>query len=290
MKSCKIHSLFLAFVLLMLTTACSNDTEQPTEGSATLNFRILNFQQVSLDEVTRATNAETLDHLDMAIYQAATHALVSNTQTAKGSENYGSFSATLPFGDYNIVFLGYNGSRTAQLTSPESIQFADFYVPDFFYKTLPLSVNASTNQEQNISLARAVAAFTIRGEGYIPTNTQDMTITAKGGGQVFNALTGKAAETADMTRSYNLSSKAGGTSFGINFYTFLPATESTMDFTVTAYDTKGGELAKRTFNDVSMKINQRSIFSGAFFGNGEAASAFNISLENPEWDDVEHTY
>lgn len=288
----RILPVTLLTLFLLALAACSSReeaTQQPAEGSLTLNFRVLNYQQVSLDDVTRTTEATTLAHLDLAIYDAATSALVSSQQTTPDASDYGSFAPTLPYGEYILLFLGYDGSRTADLTSLFAIQFPDLYVPNLFYKTLTITVSDDTAAEQTVSLVRAVAAFTLKSEGSIPQNLAALRIAATGGGQVLDGRTGYATA-SQQERTYNAVSQAGKTSFTLNYYTFLPAEEATMDFTVSALDGNGKEIASHTFPGVPMKINRRSIYSGDFFATDDSAPRFAVTLENDTWDEQNFNY
>lgn len=281
-----------AATLIAGLTSCSSESvpTQPETGNQTLQFHILNFHQTSLDDVTRATEADSLKHLDLAVYDAQADTLVLRLQTNKGDEGYGHFAPTLPYGKYNLVFLGYDGARQVILTDLHAIRFEGYYVPNLFSKALPITVDGNTASEQGISLKRSVAAFSVKHSGYIPSTLDHITIAANGGGQVLNGITGYAATTTPMTQTYNLTGQVGKTSFTINSYTFLPTEETTMDFIVTAFDANDHELAKHEFKDVNMKINQRSTFSGAFFGSTEGTPGFAITLENAEWANVESTY
>ncbi|MBQ8050767.1 MAG: FimB/Mfa2 family fimbrial subunit [Bacteroidaceae bacterium] len=278
-----------AAIAALLLTACHNDEAQPAEGMGTINFQVINYEQISLDEVTRAA-ATSLAHLEMAIYDATSHELIDSVKTTSSDANYGSFSATLPFGEYTVVFLGFDGSKASHLKNFNQIGFADNYVPNFFYKKLDLTVSEKSSGNQNISLARKVAAFSIKSEGYIPSNLSTMTIVARGGGFIFNAETGQASAVAQKTSTYNVASYAGKESIGINVYTFLPSEETTMNFTVTATDSNGEVIVSKEFADVPMKINQRTIYTGSLFGDGTSTNGFDLSLENDAWEEVNNTY
>ena len=277
---------------MLCCTACSSDgsEKEPEEGEKTISFEVVNYQQVSLDDVTRATDATALAHLDMAIYDAATNALVSQTQTAKGESGYGQFSATLAYGQYTVVFLGYEGTSTANMSDPTAIIFGTGYIPNMFYKTMQLTVSPSSNATEEIVLKRGVAAFTLKHSGYIPNTLTSMTIKATGGGYQFNALTGYATETVENTLSHNMKSIVGGTSFTLYSFTFLPAETATMTFTAVAKDANNEVLQERVFSNVPMKINQRTTYTGQFFGSGTNVQGFSLSLETDQWDEVNQTY
>lgn len=281
---------FLTAFAVLLLTACSSEEDQPANGVATISFQVINYEQISLDEVTRAASVDTLAHLEMGIYNATTRELIDSVKTTKSDSNYGTFSTTLPFGEYIVVFLGFDGSKASQLKNLNRIGFADYYVPNFFYKTINLTVSQSTSGSQNISLARAVSAFTIKSEGYIPTNIDSITIVAKGGGYIFDTEKGLAAAVSRRTIVNNVSEYAGTESIGITLYTFLPSEEANMDFTVKASDGNGEEIVSKEFTNVPMKINQRTIYTGSLFGDGTNTNGFNLTLENDQWDEVNQTY
>ncbi len=281
---------FLLVAAALMISACSNNNEQPQpEGQATIRFEVTNYEQVSLDEVTRAA-ATALAHLEMAIYDASTLQLVDSIKTKSGDSGYGSFSASLPFGDYVVLFLGFDGSRQSILKNIQSIGFTENNVPNLFHKVINLTVSPSSATSQDVTLSRAVAAFSIKSQGYIPTNLQTLTIVATGGGYKLNGQTGWAANVAQRTTNFNVSAYAGKESVGVSVYSFLPSEEANMNFSVTATTSNGEVLAQKDFSNVPMKINQRTIYTGSLFGDGTQAQDFNLSLENDVWNDVNLEY
>ncbi|MBO4612738.1 MAG: FimB/Mfa2 family fimbrial subunit [Bacteroidaceae bacterium] len=291
-----MKKIFFLLASVMILTACQNDSEeQPaTKGEGRLTFQIVNYEQFSLDdETTRGTDALTIDslsYLDMAVYDANTDTLVSHQHQAKGANGYATFSATLPYGKYNVVLLGYEGSRQAIVTSPTNICFADDFVPDFFYKTLAVTIDKPETTAQNVALQRSVAAFTINSQGQNPANLDSLAISSQGGSHHFNALTGKGATVEERTYTYNMSGRAGKNSFLNTFFTFLTEDECTMNFTATAYDAQKNVLRTRQFTDVPMKVNQRTRYTGNFFTADQSAAGFTLSLDYKKWEDKDFNY
>ncbi len=284
--------LFPLAAVVMLFTACQHteNEEVPANGTGSINFNVINYEQSSLDDVTRATDISSLSHLAMGIYDATTNAMVSIVQQSNGDSDYGTFSAQLPYGSYTIVFLGYTGSRQANMESPTDIYFADNYVPDLLYKTISITISSSESASLSIALKRAVAAFTVRSEGDIPSNAAKMRISSTGGGHVFNALTGYAKQTADRSYTFNLTSVAGTATMQVNYYTFLTSDEATMDFSVVARDASDADIRTREFTSVPMKINQRTRYTGDFFASDQSTQGFTISLEDGDMTEDNHTY
>ncbi|MCF0198080.1 MAG: hypothetical protein HUK02_01990 [Bacteroidaceae bacterium] len=277
--------LSLLAVVCMLGACRSDENEGPSAGQTSITFQVMNYSQEPMGEVRAVVKSvEDLPHLDMAVYDAATHERVGEVvRQTDASQDFGTFSVSLPYGDYVVVFLGYENRRLALLDNPCDISFEEDYVPNCFCHTLPLKVDANTERQQSVVLTRCVAAFTLKTVGDIPADFSTLTISGQGGSGHFNALTGFAPVAADRSWTYtSVASFAGKTSMEVDYYTFLPAEQTVMQFSVSAYDVKGSLLKDRNFPDVPMQINQRSRFTGNFFATTESQS-FSISLGNTEW-------
>lgn len=290
----------LRFFLLVITAtiliAC-NDDDTAVDGNKAITFLVTNYEQSSLDDVAAnapalaaSTSATSLAHLDIAVYDSESHALITSEQKNTGDEDYGSFSVTLPYGNYIVVFLGYAGSRQANLSSVESICFADDYVPDLFLKKIDLNVSASTTTTKAVTLSRAVAAFRLKSNYDIPADLSKMVVTANGGGHHLNALTGYAKEAEERSYTYDVSSFAGTTDLAITVYTFLTSNSSTMTFAASALNGSDEEIRSRTFTSVPMKINQKTTYTGSFFTDGVGISNLSLSLDTNEWNDANYSY
>ena len=282
----KHFSLLLATAFALLTGCQNNEEFKPeSEGMGSIKFSIINYEQCSLDDVTRATAVDTLKNIDMVIYDAATDAVVSQVRQTKEDENYGSFSATLPFGEYHVVFLGYDGLRKAIVDSPTDICFDDDYVPNFFYNNTLLTINKKENNSKAISLKRPVAAFNIFSKGGIPENLSKITISSEGGSHHFNAFTGYGTTEESRSYTFDMSKNAGKDTVNIYFFTFLTVERSTMNFTVSAFNTDDNPICTQFFNDVDMAINQRTRYIGNPFAEPSSSTSFNLTLENIKWND-----
>lgn len=286
------HSLLLLASVLLVLAACHSDapTEpQPAEAMGTVAFEVVNYEQYSLDDVTRAS-ATDLAHLDMAIYDKTSGQLVALTQQVPGDDAYGTFSATLPYGDYNVVFLGYQGSRTANMEAATSISFDGNYVPNLFHKCISLTIDKASQTAQNVSLNRRVAAFALNIEDTAPATLASLAFACQGGGHRLNGLTGYADQAEERTYAFNLTTYAGQSEFTVTIFSFLTSDEAAMDFGVTAYDADGGTIRSRDFFDVPMKLNRLTRYSGKFFAEPQGTQGFRLSVENPSWEEEDYTY
>lgn len=278
-------------------TSCSNKedvVESQRDGVKELTFGITNYKQYSLDDVvetTRATGtADVLAHLAFAVFDEQGE-VVTQVITNRGDVGYGTFSLSLPYGYYTLVFLGYDGSRALNIESPTHISFADDYVPNCFCEAFNLNVDEETEAIQSITLDRCVGCFTLRCSNGIPATMKAMNYTATGGGTVLNALTGYAATTSTRSASVDFSStKNPSNPQTMNIYTFLPAEKANMQFVMTAVDAGNTVLRERTFADVPMQLNKRILYEGDFFAADAINANFSITLADADWVEEKYNY
>ncbi|MBQ0048779.1 MAG: FimB/Mfa2 family fimbrial subunit [Bacteroidales bacterium] len=293
----------------MLVSSCQGGNEiSPNEGvgqeeqsmaqsEKTFSFSVTNYEQQSLSDVSRSSASGTvLPHLALCVFNAEGKQ-VRDIRQATGEEGYGTFSLTLPYGEYTILAIGHSGTRAMRTNGIDQISFEENHVPDCFVKTLSLKVDSTTPSQQPLTLSRCVACFTVKCSNGIPDEMMAMEYEAEGGGIVLNGLTGYCYRTEKRTGRIDFSgTKNRNTTQTINLYAFLPAAEGTMTFTLRAVDGAGEVLQSRTFSDVSMRHNLRTIYTGDFFTNtGEEEekdinSSFTIQLADYDWEEVNTSF
>ena len=272
-----------------LLSACQSDDEFSAAAVHEITFQVTNYEQYDLDDFTRASGADALDHLVMGVFDAATDAVVGSVTAqnkADGKSSYGTFSVSLPEGRYRAVFIGYNGSRACQMSSSTSITFEGDHVPHSFLSSMELTVDGKTAQNQNVVLKRAVAAFRLVVKEALPQGLATFRFVNRGGGTALNAQTGFCTEQKE--RTYDISvptSSIGKSNVEISCYAFLPAEEAAMNITVNALKSDGSVIKSRTFADVPMKVNRLTCYTGNFFAEDEAAAQFRLSVDDA-WSDT----
>lgn len=286
-------TLILAVALTLLTACHSDDDTTPTTAEVgRITFEVVNYQQYSMDDPTRAKtySVDSVSHLDFIIYDAENDTVVIHQHQKKGEEGYGTFSALLPYGSYNIVFLGYESKRReAKVDDITAICFEDNFVPHFFSKKLPVTIDKPEIEVQDVVLERAVACFHFISKGGVPRNLDTIMITSQGGSHHFDARTGLGKLVESRSYKYDMSSRAGQDTLAIFFYTFLTSPKDTMIFTVTAKDNEGNIIRTRDFKGVPMKINQITRYTGQFF-DPKGSSGYTLSLDGKAWENDLHTY
>lgn len=286
-------SLLLCAAMCLLPACARNSVEEPSEGSKTLSFRVTNYIQHEFEEGTRATPAsssDALQHLALGIFDASTNKMVGSMQVQnRGDEGYGSFTATLPYGHYWLVFLGYSGDKACTMESPERVYFADNYVPQTFLCARELKVNSQTAPQSDILLRRAVSGFQLQIEDAIPAEASTFLCKATGGGNVLNAKTGLATSVTGKESTLAIPESAHGQSGKkITLYLFLTSSPEHMDVDVSALDAQKEVLASRKFENVPMKVNTLTIYKGRFFSG--QPYGFGVSVEEDWIETVENTF
>lgn len=286
-------TLILAVALTLLTACHSDDDTTPTTAEVgRITFEVVNYQQYSMDAPTRAETypVDELDFLDFVVYNAESKALVHHIQQKKNDKDYGTFSDTLSYGSYYIIFLGYESKeRTAKVDDITGICFDGDFVPNFFYEKLHIIVDKAETEAKDVLLKRAVACFKLLSSGKNPSNLDSVSFTCHGGSHHFNALTGMGSKVESRTYTYYAADKASADTLDFNLMTFLTSKEATMNFTVAAKDHEGNVLRTRDFNNVPMKINQRTQYKGRFF-DPKGSSGYTLSLDGKAWENDLHTY
>ena len=283
----------LLCILSCLLCACDRNEVPLEEGSKTIDFRITNYKQYELDEGTRATTAtssQALKHLALAVFDASTDKMVGSVQICdSGTDGYGTFSATLPYGHYRLVFLGYGGEKNCIVESPECIYFAPDYVPQTFLCTTVLEVNAQTEVTSDVTLHRVVAGFQLHMEDAIPDNARELRVQTSGSGYVLNAKTGLAASVTGKRTTITIGESLRGQSGKKATMYFFPAsTPELMDIDVSALDDQGEEIARRTFPSVPMKANTLTVYKGRFFSG--QSYGFTIAVDEEWGETVENPF
>lgn len=273
--------------------------KEQASQTASLSFVVTNYTQCSLDDVTRSqSEAIPLAHLALMVFDGDGK-MVEDIRQNQGDEGYANFSLQLPYGEYTIVAMGYDGTRKMVAESPTRIYFDESYVPNCFLKSFSLTVDATTSSVQPLTLHRCVSCFTVICSEGIPAEMTAMEFVGEGGGAVLDATLSYCS--SDDSRKGSIDcSKVGnrGEAKTFNIYTFLPDETSQMTFTLKAVDAKGNVLRTRTFVDVPMRINLRTVYEGNFFAGQdsgddeknpivsekEVSAQFSITLSDPDWE------
>lgn len=281
--------LMLCAIGLLALTGCSRGEEAVVDNNASkeISLVVLNYEQYVMDGETRASAAEALDNLMLGVFDATTgEAVQPAVNQKKGDSGYGTFKLSLPYGEYQLAVVGYNGTRECINFSATNIAFAEDYVPHTFLCNKTLQVNASTDKSQTILLKRAVAAFVLKLNDMAPANVVTMRFASSKGGTTLNPQTGYTTVDNGRTNTVNVPNGAKTkTGAELTSYLYLPTEECTTTYVVSALDQDDNVVRERTFPDVPMKINRMTRCEGEFF-SADAFSMNSVVQVDTEWSDT----
>lgn len=279
-----VHAILVLAAIQMLFTACSSDNTPvaPSEdGYATVCFTVSNYRQVSFDDFSEGLGtrghilAMTLANLQLSVFDATTLKLVMPTiyhdvreyeNNPAIVESFPEFQLTLPYGHYKILVLGYNGQHECLLQSPSHITWSDDYVPNTFFHYSDLVLDASTQPQQSIKLERCVAAFCIKSKEPYPNGVKKIRFTTEGGGSVLDGTTGLTAKASGRCSEITVpADKIGQELDVLTTYLFLPTNSITTNYTVEVLGENDEVMYTHKFDNVPMKINQMTIWTGKLF-------------------------
>lgn len=288
MKKISHISLSICLVVLLgILSSCGKDVlEERNTDKRVLTFNVVNYEQISLDDITRASGS-VLPHLTMAIYDE-NDKLVSSVTQESTSNTFGQFSVELEAGNYSVLFVGYDKDNAINVDNVSVVSFANSEVPHVLYSYQNITVGKNTEGTNEVILQRCVSRFELRINDRLPQNIGNFSISTSNVGVAFNAKTGLASQSTTYTKTFNLTSLAGSTEpLQMGVYCFLPEESANVSVTATAYASNGEEIKKSSFTDVPLKVNQLTRYKGDFFAELPIESSFSLTFPSTlEWVNV----
>lgn len=296
--------LLLLSCSLLLSVSCqsaSDDTIVP-EGQSTITFSVSNYRQISFDDLSRASTIRlNLANLSLTIFNAETNEVVSNDlhisddyfdkNNPSKALLFPQFSVTLPYGHYQLLVLGYNGSRACNIASLNHISWEGDYVPNTFLYCDEFTLDKNTNLNQQITLRHVVAAFCVYAEDVLPATLKKMRFSTTAGGTVLDATTGYTPQITSRTSDIIVPPDSLGSPCHFYSYLFLPEEQTTGNYTVQALGVNDVLINEKHFNNVPLRINYKTEWQGKFFeasdDEGPSGEQIGFSIEwNMDWADT----
>ena len=268
----KTKRLFILLVpALLLVNACEKfningdqESENEANGNVTLHIKDAIDNSYETSRETRAGDTQNIEdissRLSFAIFKVSEK--MKSINQIIGDEDFGTATFNLAEGTYRIVVIAHNGKGNCTISSPESIKFYKNKLTDtfYYYGTLEVGSNEITKE---IELTRAVGMFKLHINDTIPQNIQQMKFYYTGGSSTLDATTGYGNVNSKQTE--NIDIEKGKKDYCV--YTFPHQDGKKIKFSITAFDQDGTEVSTKVFEDVTVKRNYITTYSGKFFGN-----------------------
>lgn len=278
----------LLAAVLTLCTACEKgipDSDADVgdqESNVTLRFSPYvteSFATTRGGEGSSKPIQEVCSRLSIAIFNANGSKVVYKTQE-KDDEGFGTANLNLAEGTYEVVAIGHNGKGTATITSTEKVTFPSNKMTDTFYYYGTLVVTDEP-QEQTIPMTRCVAMFRLNITDPTPEIIKNMKFYYTGGSSTFSPKAGFGCVKSKQTEILEVNSS------GVyEVYTMPHATTGTLKMIISALDSEETLLYEKVFEDIPVKVNNITSYTGSFFDGSSGtitANNFGITID-PTWE------
>lgn len=290
-----LTAIFMAS-LSLVATSCEkplvDTTDEVTttgDGSQNIRLNITNIEdaQYGGDTPTRSSSDQQLSDLcskiSLAVFDSSGAKKLTSNQNST-AKDFGCFDISLDKGNYTIVLIAHNGTANATISSPEEVKFANNKVTDTFYYCGEITVD--DNEEYDIAMTRATAMFRLVVNDNTPKAVKSMKFYYTGGSSTFDATSGYGCVNSKQTELREVDQTAYNGASQYEVYTFPHEEGKKVKFEISALNgtsTNSTELYKQTIDNVDMKRNVVSQYSGYFFGeNPSGGRGFNIHVDS-QW-------
>ena len=298
----------IAFAVILLTSLFSCEkaiTAEEETGSKPIelgseiriSFDAANIDNPSYyedDEASRNGSTTLKDYcnrISLAIFDESDKKLKTANQEAS-EKIFGHFDLSLNKGTYSFVFIAHNGDGNPTFTSPSQIKFPGNKVTDTFYYYGMIDIE--DNATYNITLKRAVGKFRLVVKDNTPKNIKQMKFYYTGGSSTLDATTGYGNVNSKQTEYRTVSEEAYEQESEYEVYTFPHQdTSKKLKFEISALRGTNKDSPAdyvRTIENVSIKTNTISQYSGFFYGEEpEGGRGFDIRIDE-EWKQENYEY
>ena len=270
-----------------LTAAIMTSCEKPIQIDGSVPVA-LTFMPTFRDATTRATNTagNYFSKLNIQMFDAAGEKVFDKVKTqTKDEDGFGTFSLKINPGTYWIVAVGHSSKNSATIKSPEVVQFTASEgekLTDTFCHCSQITIGEDA-AEFTLPMYRvgAMIQFCLT-DTQVPDNFAYFIMEYTGGSANFNPQT-----LEGITKSSQSEKRIRNDLMIHQAYTFpYMAKSCTLKMTVSALDSQGTVIRKRTFEDVPVTRNRITTYTGHFFEDGDGQftqSDFSFVI-NADWD------
>ena len=271
-----MRKLIFASCLLMGLAGCQTTTLEADVERKPVSIRFGGFD-IEVTTHSRATLADACTALNYYRYTDGTQ---TGSQLITASDDgFGTFTDEMPWGTHKLYFIGH---KTEVTSFADGIASFD-KVNDTFTYAMTLEVDEDTDTEQTITLVRRVAKFELVAKDALPDNLASVDIQITGGAMSVDVESGIGGDAVVQTKTITVpASNIGKRNCIFSSYLFLPEGVTEVDITVITKDADGEELVEYLFEDVEVKRNTITRYSGMMFGKNPS---FELSVD-AEWDEV----
>lgn len=274
---------------LMMLTACTGEEPQ-AEKPVSMESKTITFtfgDTLTQHAMTRA-DVMDLDLTDLWMFDYVGGELQQTVHQSNTDEDFGTISASMGYGDHTLYFVASRGTTPTADTDAQTITWVK--PSDTFWANATVTVSPSSASSQAVSLSRVATRLRITVNDEVPVGAAKFVITPAQWYYGIDYTDGSGvAPSANQPREVNIPSSYIGTSgqLAIAIFGFVPSADWQTDITATLKASDESVLGQVSLEDVSLKKNITTAYSGGILGT---AKAFTLTANDTWGDEDVHTW
>ena len=241
------------------------------------------FDEISHHAMTRGTLADA-SITDLWLFDYMGEELKQTIHQSSTDDSFGNVAVTAETGDHSFCFIASRG--TGATVSGGVITWEK--PSDTFWAKTTLTVTPQTATAQSVVLQRVATKLKISITDEVPATLSKLTITADTWHSGINALTGEPTTAAARTSTINVPASYIGTTGQLIASIFgICGDDYTTDVSVTASDANSQAIASVALDDVPMKRNTTTAYSGPLFTR---QPTFTMTVDDSWDEDITDTW
>ena len=272
------------FEIQQQQTNNSSESEQTVNGKK-FTFTVKGDFSNIWKTVTRGyLTADGKDMTDLWVLDYKDGQLVQQIhQSDNTAEDFGKPTMTLDYGSHHVYFVASRGTSPLLNTEDGTITWSS--VRDTFWKDYEVTVVSTSNGNRAVTLDRVVTKLNLAFTDAISADAATINFTPVTWYYGLNYKTGEpTAATTSQTNTMQVpDGYAGRTDVSVSYFSISPSTEWTTDVIVNSKDADGNIIGQGVMEDVPLKRNRVTEYSGPLFtAGGEVSLTLNGIWEESE--------
>jgi len=285
----KKFQLGLAVALMLSMSACTSDEPQNEQQtgweSKTITFT---FGDVITQHTMTRADVTELDLTDLWMFDYVGGELQQTVHQSNTDEDFGVLSASMGYGEHTLYFVASRGTTPTTDTDAKTITWVK--PSDTFWATATVTVSPSSESSKAVTLSRVATRLRITVNDEVPVGAAKFVIIPSQWYYGINYTDGNGiAPSSNQPREVNIPSSYIGTSgqLAIAIFGFVPSTDWHTDITATLKASYESTLGQVTLEDVPLKRNITTAYSGGILGTSKA---FTLTADDAWGDKDIHTW
>ena len=261
-----MKKIMMAMAAAAMLLSCEKEetlTVKVNEPNDSLQVKTITFTfgEISHHAMTRGTLADA-SITDLWLFDYMGEELKQTIHQSSTDDGFGSVAVTAETGDHSFCFIASRG--TGATVSGGVITWEK--PSDTFWAKTTMTVTPQTATSQSVELQRVATKLKIIITDEVPATLSKLTITADTWHSGINALTGEPTAAAARTSTISVPASYIGTTGQLIASIFgICGDGYATDVSVTASNANSQEIASVALDDVPMKKNTTTSYSGPLF-------------------------